>query len=334
MVRGPAGVVGRALLWIVVVLAVLGSGLLTVPRLLELGGKRGVELVALTPFGLIAAVALLGGALGLVAIHRGGLRLLGAVLALGGLVVTALHVAWLAPLFVGSQPRAEGDPLVVMTQNFEYGDAGALSREVRDRHVDVLVLCDMGPEQWAAVEASSVPADLPHLADSGGGVVALSRYPLADDVPMTLHGSGRSLRLMSSPIGPVTLFALHPVQPYRPGVWQEDGNRVVAALQSHLAGDPGPTIVAGDLNATLDHWPLRRLESLGLTDAVDAVNGGFQPTFPAYGRAHRLGIAVPPLFQIDHVLVSRRLVVSQVARVEVAGADHLGVVATIRRAAP
>jgi endonuclease/exonuclease/phosphatase (EEP) superfamily protein YafD len=333
MARGTAGVVWRTLLWVIAGVALVGAGLLTVPRLVEPSDKRGVQLVALTPFGLVPTVALILVAVALVALHRGGLRLIGTMLALGGLVGTALHVVWLAPLYVGEQDAGTGEPLVVMTQNFEYGNADALAQEVRDRQVDVLVLCDLGPGQWTAVQQSSIPRVLAHAADSGGGVVVLSRHPLTDDKPMDLNGSGRSLRIESSPIGPVTLFGLHPVQPYWPGVWQDDAVRVVDALRTSLAHDPDPTIVAGDLNATLDHWPLRALESLGLTDAVDAVNGGFQPTYPASRLEQRFGITVPPLFQIDHVLVSRRLVVTSVDRVATTGADHLGVVATIRRAA-
>ncbi|HET8595390.1 MAG TPA: endonuclease/exonuclease/phosphatase family protein [Intrasporangium sp.] len=315
-------------------LGLLGAALLTVPRLIEPDGPRGVELVALTPFGLVPAVVLLVLAIGLAAIHRGAVRLLATVLALVGLVATALHVAWLSPLYVGSQARGSGEQLVVMTQNFEYGDASSLARMVRDLRVDVLVLCDMGPEQWTAVEGSSIPADLPHLADTEGGVVALSRYPMAEDRPMTLHGSGRSVRFTASPLGPVTLFALHPVQPYWPGVWDEDARRIVDIISSHLGGEPNPTIVAGDLNATLDNWPLRALQSLGLTDAVDAVNAGFQPTYPAGVQHRRWGISVPPLVQIDHVLVSRQLVVSDVKQVQTEGADHLGVVATLTLAMP
>ncbi|MDN5795502.1 MAG: endonuclease/exonuclease/phosphatase family protein [Intrasporangium sp.] len=334
MARGTASVVWRALLWVLAGGALLGTGLLTVPRLTDPGSARGLELVAFTPFGLAPAVALLVIAIALAVAHRGGPRLLGAVLASVGLVATALHLMWLAPLFVGAQPAARGEPLVVMTQNFEYGDVLALAREVRDRQVDVLVLCDMGTKQWTGVQESSIPNDLPYVADREGGAVAFSRYPLAEDEPITLHGGGsRSVHITTSPLGHVTLYALHPAQPYRPGEWQEDGARVVGAVGAGLSGDPDPTIVAGDLNATLDHWPLRALASIGFTDAVVAVNGGFQPTFPVGGREQRFGITVPPVFQIDHVFVSRQLVVSEVARVATPGADHLGVLATIRRAA-
>jgi endonuclease/exonuclease/phosphatase (EEP) superfamily protein YafD len=329
MARGTAGLVGRSLLWIVAGGAISGVALLSVPRLVDPGGKLGVELVALTPFGLVPSVVLLVAAVCLVALHRGGVRLLSSVFALVGLVATALHVVWLAPLYTGEQPAGRGERLVVMTQNLEFGDADALAREVRERHVDVLVLCDLGPGQRAAVERSSIPRDLPHVAGGSGGLVAFSRYLLTDDGPMDLEGSGRSLRIESSPLGPVTLFALHPVQPYRPGIWQDDATRVVDAVRTRMAKDPDPTIVAGDLNATLDHWPLRALESLGLTDAVDATNGGFQPTYPASGRQRSLGITLPPLFQIDHVMVSRGLVVTSALTVETLGADHLGVVAAI-----
>lgn len=330
MARGTAGLVGRSLLWVLAGVALLGTGLLTVPRLTEPVGRRGVELVSLTPFGIVPAVLLVIVALVLVVLHRAGLRLIGAMLALAGQVSTALHVVWLAPLYTGDQPAGTGERLVVMTQNLEYGDADALAKEVRDRHVDVLVLCDLGDAQWAAVQASDIPRELPYLADADGGVVAYSRYPLTDDEPISLHGSGRSVRLESTPLGAITLFALHPVPPYRGGAWQDDAVRVVDALRTSLPRNPDPTIVAGDLNATLDHWPLRALESLGLTDAVVATNGGFQPTYPASGHERRFGITVPPLFQIDHVLVSRQLVVTSVDTVETSGADHKGVVATIR----
>lgn len=334
MARGTAALVGRWLLWVVACLALAGTGLLTAPRLLDLEGRRGVELVGLTPLGLVPAVVLVLVTAALVALHRGGVRLLAAVLALFGLVAGALHVEWLAPLYTGERPVAAGPAIVVMTQNLEYGDADAVVAEVRERHVDVLVLCDLGEEQWAAVQASDLRQELPFVAESDGGAVAYSRYPLTDDAPIRLHGNGRSVRIESSPVGPITLFALHPVQPYKPGVWQEDMATVLEALRSRLDQADGPVVVAGDLNATLDHRPLRSLEKLGFIDAVDAVNGGFQPTFPAAGRERRFGITVPPLVQIDHVLTSRGLVVTAVDRVATRGADHLGVVATVRRAGP
>lgn len=331
MARGTAGLVGRSVLWVLAGVALLGVALLTIPRLIEPTGRRGVELVSLTPFGIVPAALLVVVALVLVVLHRAGVRLISTMLALAGLVSTALHVVWLAPLYTGDQVPGHGDALVVMTQNLEYGDADALAQEIRERHVDVLVLCDLGEGQWAAVQASDIPRELPYLADTDGGAVAYSRYPLTDDEPISLHGSGRSVRLESTPLGPITLFALHPVPPYQSGAWQDDAVRVVEALRTSLPRNPDPTIVAGDLNATLDHWQLRALESLGLTDAVVATNGGFQPTYPASGYERRFGLTVPPLFQIDHVLVSRQLVVSSVDTVETPGADHKGVVATIQR---
>ncbi|MGN6751824.1 MAG: endonuclease/exonuclease/phosphatase family protein [Intrasporangium sp.] len=335
MARRGARLVGRSLLWVVAVLALLMTCLLTAPRLIEPTDRRGIELVSLTPLGLVPAAVLVLVGLGLVRIHRGGLRLTVAVLTLAGVVSTALHLAWLAPLFVGTQPApaANAGSLVLMTQNFEYGDATALAAEVRARHVDVLVLCDLADQQWVSVAGSTIPRDLPHRSDNGGGVVVFSRYPVTDDRSLQLHGDGRSVHLESGPVGPLTLFALHGVQPRRPADWQEDWVRITDALATSLGREASRAVVAGDLNATLDHLPMRRLESLGLTDAVDAVNGGYQPTYPAPGSDRRLGIPMPPLFQIDHVLVGRGLVVTSAATVRTPGADHLGVVVTISGAA-
>ena len=86
----------------------------------------------------------------------------------------------------------------------------------------------------------------------------------------------------------------------------------VATLVRHLAGNPRPLILAGDLNAAEASPVVRSLKELGLRDAFDSAGRG-------YGYTH--GHSLKPRFsflRIDHVLVSPQI---SVARCEAGGAD-------------
>ncbi len=84
--------------------------------------------------------------------------------------------------------------------------------------------------------------------------------------------------------------------------------------------------VLGDLNATLDHAPLRRLVDAGWRDAVELANGGFLPTWPSHGEYSPFP---GPVVAIDHVMVDDGLTVTEVDTVDIPGTDHRGVVATL-----
>jgi len=99
-------------------------------------------------------------------------------------------------------------------------------------------------------------------------------------------------------------------------------DRAIAALPgSDSRGDV--RILAGDLNATLDHPELRALLDRGYIDAADAVGVGLRPTWPALKRR-----ALP--VTIDHVLVDRRVRVEKVTVVQIPRTDHRAVIAVLR----
>lgn len=115
------------------------SALLAVLRTTGTPGRRGIELVALTPVGLPLA----GAGLVLAVVLASRSRRIALVAGGAALIIGGLHAWWLAPLYVGASPAASAGPeLVVMTQNFEKGDAAALATLVRHHDVDVLVLTD------------------------------------------------------------------------------------------------------------------------------------------------------------------------------------------------
>ena len=299
--------------------------LLTVPRLLDPQNKYGVLLAALTPFGtLTALLAVL--TTGPLVVRAGRRRLLAGTAAATAAILLVLHVVWVAPLYVGPRAQAAGDArVVVMTQNFETGDVAALERTVRAEGVDVLVICDTGTAQFAAAVRLADRVGLNHQVTDGGTAV-FSRSPISGTSRISDGGSSRIVRLSGTPIGDITLYAVHPAPAYNMAKWAADYRRIHSAIAS---GPTARSVIAGDMNATVDNAPLRRLMDLGYTDAVSQVRAGWRPTWPMDRSRRVAGMATPAVLPIDHVLTSSDLAISRMAVVPLRDADHAGILAVI-----
>jgi endonuclease/exonuclease/phosphatase (EEP) superfamily protein YafD len=88
-------------------------------------------------------------------------------------------------------------------------------------------------------------------------------------------------------------------------------------------------VIAGDLNATMDHVPMRALVGSGFADAATQADSRWQPTWPADGQVSRFGFALPSLVPIDHVLVKGALRAVRTESVEIDGTDHRALVAVV-----
>lgn len=314
---------------LVVLGLLLASALLAAVRLTDPGSRRLIELVTLTPLGVpFAALGLLGAARW--ATPRGARP----VAVLVAACLLAVHAWWLAPLYAGRRPAAGAASMVVLAQNFEYGDADALVEMVRREDVDVLVLTDVGSEQLARLIGAGVGARLPWFAgvdhhEAHGSAVVLSRFPVGRTALLYDDSEARVVELEVPGVGPVTVVAVHTKPPYQPEAWRTDHQRIRAGLADIRSDGDAAVVLAGDLNATLAHAPLRRLLALGFADAAAQVNAGWSPTWPAGGRAQLLGATVPSFAAIDHVLTSPRLVVTDARTLTLLGADHRAVLATI-----
>jgi endonuclease/exonuclease/phosphatase (EEP) superfamily protein YafD len=110
------------------------------------------------------------------------------------------------------------------------------------------------------------------------------------------------------------IAAVHPLPPW-PAASQADWRRDVLGLRVLCRRG---WLVGGDLNATIDHSPLRSVLAAGCTDAAAATGQGLRPTWS--GGPLR---AVRPA--IDHVLTSGgwRPVASGVLAIR--GSDHRAV---------
>ncbi|GAB6983736.1 endonuclease/exonuclease/phosphatase family protein [Nocardioides pyridinolyticus] len=246
------------------------------------------------------------------------------VLALAGVGV---HAWWCAPQVTGANPpAAEGaEPVVVMTANVSAGrgDPIEVVRMASEDGVDLLVVQEITEADLADMERAGLDDLLPYRVGApgygGDEIMVFASTELGQGVPLDLRRGGWVVAM-----GDLTVVAAHPWAPTDPAIWSDDLAKVRAAAAEHDAD-----IVVGDLNATTDHAPMRALEDDGYRDVGELANQGWQPTWPASGQVDVLGIPVPSLTQIDHVLIGPRLAALGMHTREIPGSDHRAVVAQV-----
>ncbi len=315
------------LFWCVVLVVMVPALLLTVSRLFEPSGGRWIRAESFTPF----AMFLYLGALVLLVVRLlrrwSGGREVTLVVACVAALGLALHVWWFAPMVSGANPPpADGAPtLRVMTANV-YGGAGdgvALVEAVADENIDLLVVEEIAASQLAAMESAGIDELLPHrvgeTGDVGQGTMVFSRRPLGEAAHLDTTWDG-----WQTSMGDLTLLAVHPRSPTDPQGWRADHAKILAEAEASDAD-----LVIGDLNATVDHEPMRRLADAGYRSATELANEGWQPTWPAYGVVHVAGLEVPRLVQIDHVLVGPGLAALGTHTLAIPGTDHRALVAEL-----
>lgn len=319
--------------WASLVLLVVPAATLTVVRLVDPEAGLLVQLQAFTPFALVPyalAVAVL-----LVLLAR---RVLSRALLVPSTVLVllgaGLHLSWVAPSYVGEgrEPASgagAGEGVVVLSSNLYRGrgDGAAVVRESVERGVDVLVASEVTPRMLAAMERAGLEEVLPHRAGSPGekyeGTMVFSSEPIKDVRPV----SGTAFDNLLVRTGGLEVLAAHPAAPLDPDAWREDHAR----LREVVAAER-PDVVVGDLNATLDHAPVRSLLAEGYRDSAELLNAGLATTWPANGLYPGLGL-LPPTTAIDHLLLAPGWTVTETGTVEVPRTDHLAIVATVVPAA-
>ncbi|MEJ5945544.1 endonuclease/exonuclease/phosphatase family protein [Pseudokineococcus basanitobsidens] len=319
-------------------LAVVAAGLglvavvTTAPALVGLSTTAGVaHAVALRGPGALA-LAVAAVVLGLVARRRRGGRVAGGLAALLA-ACAVVHVGVLVLRGVdGRAPGPEAD-LVVVALNTEVDGVSPeqLADLVEAVGADVVALPET-PATVAAAMAAAVDARtgqrwsaLTEAVDerpiAATSLLVADRLGALERVGApALELSAVAARTDAAPL----VVAAHPPPPI-PGrfpmrEWAAQGRTAVRACAV-----PG-AVVAGDLNATLDHAPLRDgLDAGPCVDAAEAAGAGGLGTWPA---------SLPPLLAapIDHVLVDARAWEPLTADVvRVGGTDHRAVVVGLAR---
>ena len=311
-------------LWLVAAAFLLPGLVLTTSRAFEPGGARWVRLEAYTPLGLVAyALALVLLLVGFLRRRRAS-RAVGVVLAFGGL---ALHAWWFSPMVSGANPPApEGaESLTVMTANLYLGegDGLALVAAASEEDVDVLVVQEITLAALQEMESGGLVELFPYRigvpGEAAEGTMVFTRERPEDASPLDTRWDGWEVRL-----GSLTLLGVHPVSPAEVADWRRDH---AAVREAAVAADAD--LVVGDLNATTDHEPMRLLADEGFRSATELANQGWQPTWPPNGRTSLWGIPLPPVVQIDHVLLGPALAALGTHTVDVPGTDHRALVAEV-----
>ena len=262
-----------------------------------------------------AAAALLAVALVLVALPptRPAGAVLGAVAVLAG-----------APAAWRALPRRRADPaaddLVVLVCNVWHGraDAAALARLVERETPDLVVLPEAGHDYCAKLVPLVAALGYRGTATTRAGVpdgwgVTLLTGPRADGVRVE---RGRAMRLphlraTGGVLGDRAFHAVHTTAPARLGTvgeWRRD-------LRAAAGWTADGAIVAGDVNATVDH---RLLRAVGRSAGPSGAG-----TWPA-GLPRWAGI------RIDHVLLPDGVVATGASVHDVPGSDHRAVLARLR----
>jgi endonuclease/exonuclease/phosphatase (EEP) superfamily protein YafD len=332
-------------LWWVVLLATgLSAVLLSVARALDPVSSRLVLAESFTPLALPAYAVVLLLALGALLRRRprrgperparaGGPGVAVTALALlAGLAAAGvvLHAAWFSARVSGANPPpAEGaEPLTVLQANVLLGEADGIElvRTASEEGADLLVVEEITGGVLTQMERAGLAELFPYRVGvprdtDPGGTMVFSRTRLGPAAPIGTRYDGWRVE-----VDGLTLVAVHPDSPLDLAGWRADHAAILAAVRASDAD-----LVVGDFNATLDHRPMRELAAAGRRSVAELANEGWQPTWPEAGRVGVLGLPVPPVVQIDHVLVGPRLAALGTHTVDLHGSDHRGLVATVAR---
>lgn len=319
----------RLLVCALAALVALPAAALTVARLVG-GTNRQVAMAQAFATWAIPAylvVLVLLGSLLVRRAHRRPRRRPVAVAGLAAGLALALHLIWFAPAVLGETPAADpdGSHTVVMTANLRFGSAEPedVAVAVAEHGVDVLVLQEVTPAALAALESAGIAESLPHRggrAEPGAlGTVVLSRSPVTDEARL-----GTTMGSWVLTTGGLRVMAVHPAYPL-----DEDWADELAVIRDAVVAER-PDVVAGDFNASRDHAPMRAILDAGLSDAVELVDAGWQPTWPTDGF---WGLPLPASVAIDHVLVGRELTATDATTQRIEGTDHRALVVTVARRA-
>ena len=251
----------------------------------------------------------------------------GALIALVGLGV---QLWWFAPQVVGDNPAPAGGArtLTVMTANIyaNHGDPVQLIEEAKRADVDVLVVSEITEWALSRMDEAGLAELLPYRIGTfeGGvqGTMVFANERLGEPERLPTQ-----FECWVVDVGALSMIAGHPVAPILAGgppQWREEHRMIHRA-----AVDGDVDLIVGDLNASADHAVIRELEDAGFRDAAEAVNAGWQPTWPANGMGPLSWL--PPFVRIDHVLVGPELAVLDVRTVDIEGTDHLAVIAEVAR---
>ena len=314
---------------LVAALLVVPALAITIARLLPGDSLTWVILRSATPLAILPYAA---AAAVLVVTTRGmhaGARS-AAVTALVAVVsLLCLHLWWVVRPTLDDAPGSPtGESFTVMTANLHIGEADpeAVLSAVARHDVDVLVLVEITPRALADLDRAGLDLRLAHRAGTAtegrDGLMVFARSPVRSVGEIPTISPGHDVE-MDTPSGTVRILAAHPTAPNN-GVAQWSGD--LDAVVSSARTSQGPTVVAGDFNATVDHPQLLALMAADYRDASADAGIGWRPTWPSHGDVQIAGMGLPSLFALDHVFLRGPLAATRAETTIISGTDHRALV--------
>jgi endonuclease/exonuclease/phosphatase (EEP) superfamily protein YafD len=236
--------------------------------------------------------------------------------------VVVLHLLWLDPrglvaadlVAPASSPRLRVMSANVLMVN---DDTEGIAAEVLQASPDLLLVQELTQDWAERFDAADVRGLFPHRVavprDDSFGIGLYARRPVAiRELDLSgLPALRAELRLADRTL---TVFNVHTLPPRSAeyvAIWNEMMETIVALIRR----EPGPVLLAGDLNVTRHHRWYRELVSLGLRDAHERRGRAWVSTWPN-------GRMPYPSLRLDHFLASAELEALDVREGQGRGSDH------------
>jgi endonuclease/exonuclease/phosphatase (EEP) superfamily protein YafD len=250
-------------------------------------------------------------------------------------VAGALVVAHLVFIWPSIRPAADvgalgrGAPTLTVL-SFNAGgpgvDVAALYRLIDRERPDVVALLELTERTAQKLDKAGLASAYPHRfvktsEEPLAGAGLYSRIPIegASLLPtVTSAMPGATVRVGGVA---VRVQAVHVAPPLGELVGRWQAEHVALAKLARTSRDA--LVLAGDFNSGRQHPVWRELAAAGLTDAHEARARGVVRTWP---DDHAF---LPAVLDLDHVMVSRQLVVLAVSERSGLGSDHQALVAEI-----
>jgi endonuclease/exonuclease/phosphatase (EEP) superfamily protein YafD len=291
------------------------SVLLVAPELFGLAGVLPLaEVVAFRPVTCVGLLVLAGLA---VVVRR---RWWPAALVVA--VVAGVALGTVLPRAIAGPTPPAGGTLTLLSFNVYDGgaDVTALAGAIRSDQPDLVVLTEAGERfrlrlvpfltglpyrSWSTVSTGQPDVN-------GIVVLASARLGQVTATPLDLGTEFPWMHLTGGQLGHINVVAVHTAAPVagRMASWIKE----LGLLRQWCIERASPQIVIGDVNATLDHAPLRDA-IVGGTDAAADRGGGLVATWPT-SWPRSFGV------QIDHVFTTGDLHPAGLRVVDLPGSDH------------
>ncbi len=199
--------------------------------------------------------------------------------------------------------------------------------------VDVIVVNELTDRFLQCVDELGGDVWFPHRIVDGGGdpeyvTAVFSRLPFGSgSCVMVLPGPLRVIRAHLDVDGtPLTLLATHLEANIERGGhprWRAQ----LASLTGLASRSPSRTVIAGDLNSSIDRPPLDDLLEHGYTDAHVSLGRGLDASLKLAPKGPLAAFGA--VARVDHLLMAGDVCAVEITRLRAPGSDHLPFAATL-----